>query len=104
VFVDIETIIRTKGNNHSNFCFNFGIYTLGLSSGYQAMGSSGAQAGHGISDLPQLTGEDLKMLDSFDQVRSRGEGSQFQYRSLPPGAQPQQTSTTLNYHGNRVVL
>ena len=59
-----------------------------------------------MSDLPQLTGEDLKMLDSFDQVRPpcvSGEGSQF-YRSLPP-AQAQQTSTTLqNYHGNGVVL
>ena len=72
----------------------------------QATGSSGVQAGSGmISDLPQLTGEDLRMLDSFDQVRPPpcGEGSQF-YRSLPP-TQAQQASTTLqNYHGNGVVL
>lgn len=84
--------------------------TLGLSSGsyqVQATGSSGVQAGSGMmSDLPQLTGEDLRMLDSFDQVRPPpcGEGRQF-YRSLPP-AQAQQASTTSlqNYHGNGVVL
>ena len=69
--------------------------SLGLSSDYQATSSSGVQAG--ISDLPQLTGEDLKMLDAFDQIRPReGNGS------LPP--QPQQPSTTLNYHGNRVLM
>ena len=72
--------------------------SLGLSSGYQATSSSGVQAG--ISDLPQLTGEDLKMLDTIDQIRPK-EGSQF-YGSLPH--QPQQSSTTLNYHGNGVLM
>lgn len=62
---------------------------LGLSSGYQATGSSGVQV-----DLPQLTGEDLRMLDTFEQIRPG---------SLQP--QPQQPSTTtLNYHGNGVLM
>ena len=71
---------------------------LGRSSGYQATSSSGVPAG--VSDLPQLTGEDLQMLDAFDQIRPR-EASQF-YGSLPP--QTQQTTTTLNYHGNGVLM
>ena len=65
----------------------------GLSSGYQTTSSGVVQAG--VSDLPQLTGEDLKMLDAFDQLRPSREGSQF-YGSFPP-----QSSTATNYHGNR---
>ena len=78
------------------FALTFVCITIGHSSGYQATSSSGVQAG--VSDLPQLTGEDLKMLDTFDQIR---EGSQF-YGSLPP--QPQQPSATLNYRGNGVLM
>ena len=65
----------------------------GVSSSYQAGNPTNGRAAP--SDLPQLTGEDLRMLDTFDQTRLPGEGNHF-----CGSAQPQLPPATLNYHGN----
>ena len=86
--------ITTQTSKLSQFSLSFHYYA-GNPPGYQFTHFSGQATTAFTSDLPHLTGEDLKMLDAFSEQVREEEGQFVQVHSQ---------QATLNYNGAGMML